>query len=213
MSVRVLLADDHPVVLDGVRRILARAEFEVVGAVTDGHALVNAAASLNPDVISCDITMPLLNGFEATRQILARDPRAKVIILSMHPAALFAAEALKAGAKGYIVKTAGEEELIMAIRRVNAGEIYVPSASTEPLSNRVARRPDSRGAGDKGHLTQRQYEVLQLLGKGKSAKEIAVGLNISDRTVEFHKYRLMDALGIRTVAELAAFAAIRGMTD
>jgi DNA-binding NarL/FixJ family response regulator len=211
MHVRVLLADDHPVVIDGLRRILAGAGFEVVGAVANGHDLVNAAATLKPDVIICDISMPLLNGFEATRQIRARDPRAKIIILSMHPTAFYALEAHKSGAKGYVVKTAGEDELITAIRRVNAGELHMP-ASAESPSNTVWHRPGSRGAGNKGYLTKRQYEVLQLLAEGKSAKEIAVVLNISDRTVEFHKYRLMDALGIRTVAGLAAFAAKRGIT-
>jgi DNA-binding NarL/FixJ family response regulator len=212
VQVRVLLADDHPVVLDGLRRILARAEFEVVGAVTNGHDLVNAAASLKPDVIICDITMPLLNGFEATRQIHARDPRAKVIILSMHPTAFYAVEAMKSGARGYVVKSADTEELITAIRRVNAGGLYMPLQSAESSSNGVWHRPGSRRAGNKGDLTQRQYEVLQLLAEGKSAKEISVVLNISGRTVEFHKYRLMDALSIRTVAGLAAFAARHGIT-
>jgi DNA-binding NarL/FixJ family response regulator len=212
MKVRILLADDHPIVLDGLRRMLASAEFEIIGAVTNGHDLVNAAVSLKPDVIICDITMPLLNGLEATRQIHARDSRAKVIILSMYPAALYAMEALKSGAKGYVVKSADTEELIMAIRRVNAGELYMPPASAESLPNGVLHRPGARWAGDKGDLTKRQYEVLQLLAEGKSVKEIAAVLNISDRTVEFHKYRLMGVLGIRTVAGLAAFAAKRGIT-
>jgi len=206
MRSRVLLADDHSVVLQGLRRILDRAEFEVVATVRDGRALVEAAAKLKPDVIVADISMPLLNGIEAMRQIRKQDPKAKVIFLSMHPEAIYAVEAIKAGASGYLVKSADDEELITAIEKVLAGEIYVTPSLAEPVLNRLqAPRASAHDAADA--LTERQREVLQLLAEGKQAKEIAALLNVSHRTVEFHKYRIMETLGIRTVAGLAAYAA------
>lgn len=207
---RILLADDHLVVQQGLRRILDRPEFEVVGAVRDGRALVEAEARLKPDVIIADISMPLLNGIEALRQIRQQNPKAKVIFLSMHPEAIYAVEAMKAGARGYLVKSADDEELIAAIGKVLAGEIYVTPSLAEPVLNRLrAPRLSARGSADA--LTERQREVLQLLAEGKQAKEIAALLNVSDRTVEFHKYRIMETLGIRTVAGLAAYAAKHGI--
>lgn len=210
MRSRVLLADDHLVVQQGLRRILDRPEFEIVGAVSDGRALVEAAASLRPDVIIADISMPLLNGIEALRQIRKQNRKAKVIFLSMHPEAIYAVEAIKAGARGYLVKSSDDEELITAIGKVLAGEVYVTPSLAEPVLNRLhAPRMSARGSAEA--LTERQREVLQLLAEGKQAKEIAALLNVSDRTVEFHKYRIMETLGIRTVAGLAAYAAKHGI--
>jgi len=207
---RVLLADDHLVVLQGLRRILDRPEFEVVGAVRDGRALVEAAAKLKPNVIIADISMPTLNGIEAMRQIRKQNPKAKVIFLSMHPEAIYAVEAMKAGASGYLVKSADDEELIAAIEKVLDGEVYLtPSLAKSVLDRLQAPRASVHSAADA--LTQRQREVLQLLAEGKQAKEIAALLKVSDRTVEFHKYRIMETLGIRTVAGLAAYAAKHGI--
>jgi DNA-binding NarL/FixJ family response regulator len=206
MRSRVLIADDHLVVLEGLRRILDRPEFEVVGTVRDGRALVEAAAALKPDMIVADISMPLLNGIEAMRQIRAKNPSAKILFLSMHPEAIYAVEALKAGGKGYVIKSADDEELITAIKKVLAGEQYVTPSLAEPVFNRLnAPRASAHNAADA--LTERQREVLQLLAEGKQAKEIATLLKVSQRTVEFHKYRIMETLGIRTVAGLAAYAA------
>lgn len=210
MRSRILLADDHVVVLQGLQRILDRAQFEVVGAVSDGRALVEAAARLKPDAIIADISMPLLNGVEALRQIRNQNPKAKVIFLSMHPEAIYAVEAMKAGAKGYLVKSADDEELITAIRKVLAGEVYVTPSLAEPVFNRL-RAPRISARGTSEALTLRQREVLQLLAEGKQAKEIAALLKVSGRTVEFHKYRIMETLGIRTVAGLAAYAAKHGI--
>ncbi len=207
---RVLLCDDHSVVLQGLQRILDRPEFEVVGAVRDGRALVEAAALLRPDLIITDIALPLLNGVEALRQIRKQAPRAKVIFLTMHAEAIYAVEAIKAGAKGYLVKSADDEELIAAIKKVRSGEVYVTPSLEEPVLNRLqAPRASTREPAKA--LTLRQREVLQLLAEGKQAKEIATLLNVSTRTVEFHKYRIMETLGIRTVAGLAAYSARHGI--
>ena len=210
MPSRVLLADDHSVVLQGLRRILERPGFEVVGAVENGRALVEAEATLSPDVIVADISMPLLNGIEALRQIRKQNPKAKVIFLSMHPEAIYAVEAIKAGARGYLIKSADDEELILAIEKVLAGEVYVTPSLEQPVLNRLrAPRMSARVTADA--LTERQREVLQLLAEGKQTREIANILNVSTRTVEFHKYRVMETLGIRTVAGLAAYAAKHGI--
>jgi DNA-binding NarL/FixJ family response regulator len=210
MPTRILLADDHVVVLQGLKRMLERPGFDVVGAVQDGHALVEAAAKLKPDLIIADISMPLLNGIEAMRQIHEHNPKAKLIFLSMHPEAVYAVEAMKAGAKGYLVKSADGDELITAIDRVRAGETYITPSLEELVLNRLqAPRISAQAATDA--LTPRQREVLQLLAEGKSVKEAAALLNVSDRTVEFHKYRIMETLGIRTVAGLAAYAAKNGI--
>lgn len=205
MRTRILLADDHSVVLQGLQRILDRPEFEVVAAVRDGRALVESAATLKPDVIVADISMPLLNGVDAMRQLTQQHSKMKVIFLSMHPEAIYAVEAINAGASGYLIKTGDDEELITAIKKVLAGEVYVTPSLEEPVMNRlVAPRASAHGPSDA--LTPRQREVLQLLAEGRQAKEIAVLLGISVRTVEFHKYCIMGTLGIRTVAGLAAYA-------
>jgi len=206
MRTRILLADDHSVVLQGLRRILNRPEFEVVDAVRDGRALVESAAKLKPDVIVADISMPLLNGVDAMRRLKKQNCRAKVIFLSMHPEAIYAVEAIRAGASGYAVKSADDEELITAIKKVMAGKIYVTPSLEEPVVNRL-QAPRASADRPADNLTPRQREVLQLLAEGRPAKEIATLLDVSVRTVEFHKYRIMETLGIRTVAGLAAYAA------
>jgi len=210
MQWRILLADDHSVVLEGLRRILNRPEFEVVGAVTDGRALVEAAANLRPDVIIADVSMPSLNGIEAARQICKLNPKSKIIFLTMHPEAIFAVQAMSAGASGYVLKNAAGDELITAIREVLEGRTYVTPSLAEPVMHALqARRKGSQGTTDR--LTSRQREVLQLLAEGRTPKEIAAVLNVSYRTVEFHKYRIMETLGLRTVAALAAYAARQGI--
>jgi DNA-binding NarL/FixJ family response regulator len=209
LGCKVLLADDHKVVLQGVRRILEYPEFEVVGTARDGRALVEAVRELKPDIIIADVSMPLLTGIEATRQIRKHNPKAKIIFLTMHPEAIYAVEAMKAGASGYLVKTADDEELIAAVRKVRDGGIYMTPQLEEVVLNALqAPRKSAHGAAA---LTTRQREVLQLLAEGKQAKEIAAVLNISSRTVEFHKYRIMETLGLKTVAALGAYAAKCGI--
>jgi len=210
MRARILLADDHAVVIEGLRRILDRPGFEVVGAVHDGHALVEAAARLKPNIIIADVTMPSLNGVEAARQIRKQNPKSKIIFLTMHPEAIYAVEAMSAGASGYVLKNAAGEELITAIREVLNGRTYITPSLAEPVIHAL----QARGKGAQktvDRLTPRQREVLQMLAEGKQPKEIAAALNISHRTVEFHKYRLMETLGLKTVAELAGYAVRRGM--
>jgi DNA-binding NarL/FixJ family response regulator len=205
MPWRILLGDDHGVVLEGLRRILDRPGFEIVGAVKDGRALVEAAVNLHPDMIIADLSMPLLNGVDAARQIRRRGLKTKIIFLTMHPEPIFAAEAMRTGGSGYLLKDTAGEELLIAIQEVLNGRVYVTSTLAEPVRRALhARRKDSSSAS--GRLTPRQREVLQLMAEGCTPKEIATLLKVSTRTVEFHKYRIMDILGLRSVAELAAYA-------
>ena len=212
MRTRILIADDHSVVLQGLQRILNRPEFEVVGAVQDGRALVESAFELKPDLIIADIGMPLLNGVEAMKQIEKRKLRVKIICLSMHPEVAYAVEAIKAGARGYVLKTSDDAELLTAISKVLAGELHITPSMEEVVQNHL-RAPRAGSNGPVPALTERQREVLQLLVEGKQSKEIAAVLDVSVRTVEFHKYRLMETLGIRTVAGLAAYATRNGIVS
>jgi DNA-binding NarL/FixJ family response regulator len=207
---RLILADDHKILLEGLRRILSASEFEIVAEVEDGRSLVNAAAELKPDLIVTDFTMPLLNGLEASRQILRRDPGTKILMLSMHQSTAFAIDAWHAGVRGYVLKCAESRILIDAIRRVLDGQLYFEPGMTDAVLNSV--RPRQMHERDyNGELTQRQREVLQMLAEGKAPKEIAGVLGISARTVEFHKYRIMEALKLHSVPELAVYAAKNGM--
>jgi DNA-binding NarL/FixJ family response regulator len=206
---KVLLADDHAVVIEGLRRILDSPEFEVVNAVADGRALVQAAVETQADIIITDVVMPLLNGIEAARQIYERNPNAKIIFLTMHTEPIYAVEALAAGGRGYVLKSSAGDELVTAIRRVLEGHVYVAKAIAQSVKEASEARPKS-GERTTDWLTSRQREVLQLLAEGRQVKEIAAVLNVSPRTVEFHKYRIMDTLGVRTVAELARYAVKRG---
>lgn len=207
--VRILLADDHTVVLEGLRRILDRPEFEIVGAVQDGRALIDAAEKLNPDIIVADVSMPSLNGIEAVRQVRKRCPRSKILFLSMHRDTAYAVEALSSGGSGYVLKDSAGEDLVTAIREVQRGRTWVTPSIEEPVMRALESRRDSSAAA--GQLTERQREVLQLVAEGKTPKEIAAVLNVSSRTVEFHKYRIMKTLGLRTIAELATYAVKQGM--
>ncbi len=205
---RILLADDHAVVIEGLRRILERRDFEIVGAVADGHALVEAVGALQPDITVTDIAMPLLNGIEAARQIRQENPQAKIIFLTMHPEVIYARQALAAGGCGYVLKSSAGDELITAIDEAVQGRVFI----TGSIAQEVASRPTASTSPLEG-LTRRQREVLQLLAEGRQAKEIAATLNVSPKTVEFHKYRLMDVLGVHTTAELARYAAKNGLVE
>lgn len=209
-ALRILLADDHTVVLEGLRRILDRPQFEIVGAVRDGRALIEAADKLKPDLIIADVSMPTLNGVDATQQIRKDNPKVKVIFLTMHPESIYAVRAMKAGGAGYVLKHEAGEELLTAIEQVQRGRIYVTPTLREPVLEALQVGRRNRGQSGDG-LTARQREVLQMLAEGKQPKEIAAILNISYRTVEFHKYRIMETLGLRTVAEIAAYAAKQGI--
>jgi DNA-binding NarL/FixJ family response regulator len=206
---RILLAEDHAIVIEGLCRVL-QPEFEIAGEVADGRALVAAVEKLQPDVIIADISMPLLNGIEAARQIRKIDPKVKIIFLTMHPDVTYAAEALNAGGSGYVLKTSAGGRILDAVREVLSGRIYVtPSIDRNLLKARMERA--GRQDSVQFDLTARQREVLQLIAEGRSSKEIAEILHVSPRTVEFHKYRMMEALGVKSTAELVQYAVKHGI--
>jgi DNA-binding NarL/FixJ family response regulator len=191
-------------VVEGLRTLLA-SEFELIGVVADGRAMVAETLRLQPDLIVADVAMPRLNGIEAFAQIHHELPRVKVIFLTMHEEIAYARRALEAGASGFVLKHAAPSELITAIRAALKGETYIaPALASEILS---AMHSGSRSGGDPDcALTPRQREVLQLVAEGRSAKEIAADLAISTRTVEFHKYQMMEALGLHNSPELIRYA-------
>jgi DNA-binding NarL/FixJ family response regulator len=202
-TTRLLLADDHAIVIEGLRRVL-EPPFEVVGAVSDGRALVQAARDLAPDVIVADVSMPLLSGIDAVREICESDRRVRVVFLSMHPDLVYAAEALLAGGSAYVLKTTAGREIVTAIGEVLRGRTYVsPALDRQALDAQIRR--DQRSGGD-ARLPVRQREVVRMLAEGRSTKQIAHVLDISPRTVEFHRYRAMKALGLHTIGELIQFA-------
>lgn len=201
---RVLLGDDHKLFSEGLQRILER-QFEVVGVTENGRDLVAAAERLRPDVIVADISMPSLNGIEATRRINKAPHPPKIVILTMHEDATYAAAAFQAGAAGYVVKRSASAEIITAIQEASRGRHYVSPLVAGDVLN-VLMQKNLHPEKLKPELTSRQREILQLFAEGKSAKEISITLQISVRTVEFHKYRVMEATGARTIAEMTRYA-------
>lgn len=207
---RVLLADDHTIVLEGLKGLL-EPEFELVGAVNDGEALLKAAAETRPDVIVFDISMPGLNGIQAARELKKTNPEAKLLALTMHAEMSFVKETLRAGASGYLLKQSAASELATAIHEVLEGRCYMtPLIAKDVVA--TALKASAEPERTPGFLTERQLEVLRLVADGHSLKEIAYLLKISIKTVEFHKYRIMDELKIRTTAELTAYAIRHGLT-
>ena len=207
----VLLADDHRIVLEGLRSLL-EPEFDLVGTVPDGRALLKAAKELDPDVIVLDISMPSLNGIEAARKLRESGVRAGIVFLTMHPDAAYATRALDAGASGYVLKHSAPDELVTAIRQALKGGTYVSPRLAGELAHAYGSNAPRR-EDPESNLTPRQREVLQLLAEGRSAKDIADTLCISPRTVEFHKYRMMEELNIKTTAELVRYAVKHGIVS
>jgi DNA-binding NarL/FixJ family response regulator len=206
---RVLLADDHRLVAEGLRRLLAD-DFELVGTVEDGRALVAAAKKLHPDVIVADITMPQLNGIDALHQLKKQNPEVKVVFLTMHQDRAYARRALEAGAAGFVVKHSASDELRMAIHAALKGNTFITPALAADVIQDMQHA--ARSANEpKDTVTQRQREILKLLAEGRSAKEIAQALSISARTVEFHKYQIMETHGLHNSAELVHFAIKKGI--
>lgn len=208
---RVLLADDHQIVLEGLQNLL-EPDFEVVGTAEDGRALVKEAERLQPDVIVTDISMPLINGIEALRQIRKTDDHIKVVFLTMHPDVTYATMAFDAGASGYVLKNSASRELVTAINEVMLGGTYVTPIIAGELLQTYKKAASGKDVFDK-KLTTRQREILQLLGEGHSAKEIADMLSISPRTVETHKYNMMQELNLKTTADLIKFAIKHGIVS
>ena len=207
----ILLADDHTMVLEGLSKILAE-DYNVVGMVEDGRALLQAAQRLEPDVIVLDISMPLLNGLEAARQLNKLVPRTKLIFLTMHAELAYATQAFQTGASGFLLKRSAAEELTQAIQAVLKDQFFVTPAIAKDLLSpvtSVSRTDSSLSAPNT--LTPRQREVLQLVAEGKSIKDAAGILNISIKTVEFHKTRIMRELDVHTTAELTRYALAQGL--
>jgi DNA-binding NarL/FixJ family response regulator len=206
---RVLLGDDHVMFCEGLRSIL-EPHFEVVGIVENGQELVAAAERLQPDVVVADVSMPLLNGIGAARKLQKMKRPPKVVFLTMHADATFATEAFRAGASGYVLKSSPGGEIVTAIQEAIQGRTHISAAvAGGVLSGLMESRTDQNKRA--AELTPRQKEILQLIAEGKSPKEIAVVLNVSPRTVEFHKYRIMEATGVRTIAELTRYAVNHGI--
>jgi DNA-binding NarL/FixJ family response regulator len=208
MRLRVLLADDHAIVLEALKKLIESA-FEVVGTATDGRSLIALAEQMLPDVIVTDIGMPHLNGLEACERLLKKVPESRIIFLTVAEDPDVAEEAIRRGAFGYVLKKAASSELFKAIQTVARGRIYVTSSITcEPVNVFVSR---ARNHEHREPLTLRQREVLQLLAEGKSMKEAADILNITPRTIAFHKYSMMQHLGITRNSELVRYATQSGL--
>lgn len=205
----LLLADDHKMFSQGLQTLL-QDEFDLVGAVADGQALVEAATRLHPDVIIVDISMPLMNGFDAVRQITKKGITAGIIFLTMHADDRLLAEAFRCGGSGYVLKQSAGDELIFCIKQVLAGHKYVTPLIATEWAEDVTKTV--RGS-EKLSLTPRQREVLQLVIEGCTMREIATRLGISTRTAETHKYEMMEGLGVESTAELIQYAVKLGLTS
>ena len=208
---RVLLADDHRLVAEGLKSLLEE-EFDLLAVVEDGRQLVEVAKRLRPDVIVADITMPHLNGIDALMQLKKDNPEVRVVFLTMHKDAAYARRALEAGACGYVLKHSAQAELFLAVHAALEGKVFI----TPMLAGQVFRdmkASPSQPADPVAVLTPRQREILQLLAEGRSTKEIGSKLDISPRTVEFHKYHLMNSLKLQGSAELIHFAIKNGIVS
>jgi DNA-binding NarL/FixJ family response regulator len=214
MIIRILLADDHAIILDGLASLLERnTDFKVVGRARDGMSAVRLAAELFPDVVIMDISMPGLNGIEATRRILAANPKRRVIALSMHNDGRYISEALKSGALGYLLKESAFEELIAAVRTVMKGQCYLSASIAGVVIKDYVRHLEKTESGAFSVLTPREREVLQALSEGLSTKEIACRLSVSVKTVETYRSQIMEKLDIHSVAELTKYAIREGITS
>ncbi|HEV2134436.1 MAG TPA: response regulator transcription factor [Terracidiphilus sp.] len=211
MPKRLLLADDHALMLEGLLRLLS-GEFEIVGTVTNGRAVLEEAKRLNPDVIVLDVSMPELNGIEAARRLSAMLPSAKIVFVTQQLDPAYVHAAFAAGAMAYVAKQSAAKDLVEAIRLALSDRYYVtPLVSQESVGISSINPKKNPAEMFGGELTPRQREVLQLVAEGKSTKEISAALNISVKTVEFHRNNLMDELGVRSIAELTRYALSRGI--
>jgi two-component system, NarL family, response regulator NreC len=209
-KIRIVLADDHSVVRQGFRRILeAQTDMEIVGEASNGREALELATKLSPDVVVMDVAMPELNGIEATRRMGEAAPRTRVLALSMHKDSVYVREILRAGARGYLLKDAVDEDLIAAVRAVARGEGYLsPGVADAVLTDYRQHVTDPIDL-----LTSREREVLQLIAEGKTNKEIATTLNLSVYTVDAHRGRIMEKLNLHSTGELVRFAIRKGLVD
>jgi DNA-binding NarL/FixJ family response regulator len=213
--IRVILADDHSVMRHGLRLILEQQEgFEVLGEARDGREAVNLAQALHPDVAVLDITMPNLNGIEAARQITDKHPEVAVVVLSMHADESYVLRALKAGARGYLLKESPESDFLAAIRSVSEGKAFFSPAVSRLLVEDYVRQLQDRDIEDSYDLlTPREREILQLIAEGKSNKDIANFLNLSLYTVETHRSNILEKLNLHSVPELILYAVRKGVVS
>ncbi|MBX3319035.1 MAG: response regulator transcription factor [Nitrospira sp.] len=215
MKPRILIADDHLLVAEGIQKLL-ESDAEVAGILADGRSLVRAVTDTHPDLIIIDISLPLLNGLDAARQIKQLDPKIKMLMLTMHADQAFVVEAFRVGVAGYVLKQSLSNELQHAVREVLKGNTYISPSVAQGLvehMNRPAQVQDGEAGGKRfDHaLSPRQREVLQLVAEGRSTKEIASILNVSTKTVEFHRTRIMKELGLKTRPELTKYAIANGI--
>ncbi|MEI6775796.1 MAG: response regulator transcription factor [Chloroflexales bacterium] len=212
-NIRVLLAEDHTIVRKGLRSLLdAEVNIEVVGEADDGRQAIQKAQQFQPDVVLMDITMPVLNGLEATRQIKKLLPQIRVLVLTVHTSEEYIFQILQAGAAGYVVKQAAVEELIAAIMAVSQGNAFISPSVPENIIEEYSRQMNGMTAKDNyARLTDREREVLQLVAEGRSNREIAQMLHITTKTVEAHRSRVMEKLNIRSTADLTRYAIRRGI--
>jgi DNA-binding NarL/FixJ family response regulator len=207
---RILLVDDHAVVRQGFKMILgAQADMEIVGEAANGREAVESAEQLRPDIVIMDVAMPELNGIEATRRLTTSQPHTRVIALSMHKDSVYVRESLRAGARGYLLKESGAEDLVKAVRAVAGGESWLSPA----VSNAVLDDYRRHVTNPIDLLSSREREVLQMLAEGKTNKEIAVVLNLSVYTVDAHRGRIMEKLNLHSINELVRFAVRNGLID
>ena len=199
--IRILLVDDHAILVESLKKLL-ESEFDVVGSAGDGRTMIEMALELNPDVVLLDLTLPVLNGLEAARRLKKKAPEITIIFLTMNEDRELAAEALRIGAAGYVLKKSAASEVRQAIRAALSGQTFV-TASVDPSH---CPKRNSRHAESYRALTARQREVLQLLAEGRSMREVGHSLSLTPRTVAFHKYRIMESLGLHNTSELVRYA-------
>lgn len=209
---RILLGDDHGLIIEGLRSLLTK-EFDVVGVASNGRELVAETARLKPDAVLVDVSMPVLNGMEAARQIKTATPHVKVLFVTEKADREYVQAAFRIGASGYILKQSAAGELVPALREILSGHYYIAPSLRQGIAGALTRPQRNPADLFGAPLTTRQREVLQLVAEGKSNKEIAALLNVSIKTVDYHKARIMDELGLRTTAELTRYAIEHGISD
>ena len=210
---KILLADDHAIIRDGLKTLLKQAEHEIIGEAVDGRSAVSLALELIPDIVVMDIGMPGMNGIEATRHLMEKVPQMQVIALSMHSDATYVGRMLQAGARGYLLKDCAFDELEEAITEVQKGRIFLGSKIQGVVVGDYVDRLAGTRPTSPVTLTAKEREVLQLVAEGKSTKEIAQALSITVKTVETHRHNIMNRLSIRSIAQLTKYAIRQGLTS